>query len=289
MTSVLDKTKTLVELAGEYYRLDDSVLIERPDELLRITDIGDKEKHPHKEHRVYASRRAIKHVVEKRRLELSKNHTPVEVLQKICFAVEQIAEVVVNFDRYEYEIDEELEIAVNLDNLKQVLRRAKPADFIIIELLESKLKITLKGTSERVFTLSLINLSDDERQKVPALDFKSRIEIPSNLFNEAIEDMDVVSDSVAFEVKDKTFSVQAAGNLSTAKVSFKENDNLVIESKDNVRSRYSVEYLKKIIKGSKLNDMCLIWLGNEYPLKIEYRVMDKVVLSTILAPRVSND
>jgi proliferating cell nuclear antigen len=189
----------------------------------------------------------------------------------------------------EYEIDEELEIAVNLDNLKQVLRRAKPADFIIIELLESKLKITLKGTSERVFTLSLINLNDDERQKVPTLDFKSRIEIPSNLFNEAIEDMDVVSDSVAFEVKDKIFSIQAAGNLSTAKVSFKENDNLVIESKDNVRSRYSVEYLKKIIKGSKLNDMCLIWLGNEYPLKIEYKIMDKLVLSTILAPRVSND
>lgn len=107
MTSVLDKTKTLVELAGEYYRLDDRVLIEKPDELLRIADIGDKEKHPHKEHRVYASRKAIKHVVEKRRLELSKNHTPVEVLQKICFAVEQIAEVVVNFDRYEYETNEE--------------------------------------------------------------------------------------------------------------------------------------------------------------------------------------
>ena len=137
--------------------------------------------------------------------------------------------------------------------------------------------------------MSLINLNEEERQKVPDLDFKSRIEIPSNLFNEAIDDMDVVSDSVAFEVKEKIFSVQAAGNLSTAKVSFKENDNLTIEAKDNVRSRYSVEYLKKIIKGSKLNDMCLIWLGDEYPLKIEYKVMDKLSLSTILAPRVSND
>ncbi|MBS3150745.1 proliferating cell nuclear antigen (pcna) [Candidatus Woesearchaeota archaeon] len=189
----------------------------------------------------------------------------------------------------EYEIDDEIEIAVNLDNLKQVLRRAKPADIITLELLESKLKITLKGTSERVFTLSLINLNDDERQKVPNLDFKSRIEIPSNLFNEAIEDMDVVSDSVAFEVKDRIFSVQAAGNLSTARVSFKENDNLSIESNDNVRSRYSLEYLKKIIKGSKLSDVCRIWLGNEYPLKIEYKVMDRLSLQIILAPRVSND
>ena len=189
----------------------------------------------------------------------------------------------------EYEIDDEIELAVNLDNLRQVLKRAKPADFIILELLESKLKITLKGTSERVFTLSLINLNEDERQKVPNLDFKTRIEIPSNLFNEAVEDMDVVSDSVAFEVKDRIFSIQAAGNLSTAKVSFKENDNLVIDSNENVRSRYSLEYLKKIIKGSKLNDMCFMWMSNDYPLKIEYKVMDKLSLQTILAPRVSND
>src|SRR3990167_2573860 len=101
----------------------------------------------------------------------------------------------------EYDVTKEVEIAVNLDNLKQVLRRANPSDTLTLELLESKLKITLKSNSTRIFTLSLINLQE-ERQKVPDLDFKCMIEMSSSLFDEAIEDMDVVSDSVAFEVND---------------------------------------------------------------------------------------
>ena len=188
----------------------------------------------------------------------------------------------------EYDIDEPVEVAVNLDNLKQVLRRAKPADTLTLELLESKLKITLKSSSTRVFTLSLINMQE-EKQKVPELDFKCMIEMTSKLFDEAIEDMDVVSDSVAFEVKDDTFNIQAAGNISTAKVSFNSDDFVKINAKEDVRSRYSVEYLKKIIKGGKLSDKINLWLSNDYPMKIEYKIIDKLSLSAILAPRVSND
>jgi proliferating cell nuclear antigen len=188
----------------------------------------------------------------------------------------------------EYDIDEPVEIAVNLDNLKQVLRRAKPSDTLVLELLESKLKITLKSSSTRIFTLSLINMQE-ERQKIPELDFKSIIEMPSSLFDEAIEDMDVVSDSVAFEVNEDVFNIQAAGNISTAKVSFKSNDKIRINTKENSRSRYSIEYLKKIIKGGKLSDTLTLHLSNDYPLKIEYKIIDKLSLAAILAPRVSND
>ena len=189
----------------------------------------------------------------------------------------------------EYDVNKEIEIAVNLDNLKQVLRRAKSSDTLTLELLESKLKITLKSNSTRLFTLSLINMQE-ERQKVPDLDFKCRIEMPSILFDEAIDDMDVVSDSVAFEIENNTLNIQASGNISTAKVSFMNNDIVRITSKEEVvRSRYSIEYLKKIIKGSKLSDSVTLLLSNDYPLKVEYKIIDKLSLQTILAPRVSND
>ena len=189
----------------------------------------------------------------------------------------------------EYDVNKEVEIAINLDNLKQVLRRAKPSDTLTMELLESKLKITLKSNSTRVFTLSLISMQE-ERQKIPELDFKCRIEMPSILFDEAVDDMDVVSDSVAFDIENNIFNIQAAGNISTAKVSFPGNDIVRISSKEEIiRSRYSIEYLKKIVKGSKLSDSMTLSLSNDYPLKVEYKVVDKLMLQTILAPRVSND
>src|SRR3989339_462352 len=53
----------------------------------------------------------------------------------------------------EYDVKKETELAVNLNNMKQILRRAKPNDMLSLEMGEdNKLKITLKGASTRTFS-----------------------------------------------------------------------------------------------------------------------------------------
>src|SRR3990167_3190704 len=79
------------DLAKGYYLLNKGDLIEKHDKL------------PHKNNRVYISRRSIKHFVEERKIQLAKYHPEAEVLLRICFAIEQIPEVITNFDRYEFE------------------------------------------------------------------------------------------------------------------------------------------------------------------------------------------
>ena len=58
---------------------------------------------------------------------------------------------------------------------------------------------------------------------------------------------------------------------------------------EKVRAKYSIEYLKKMINGSKIADEMTIRFNKDYPLKLEYKALDKVMLSFILAPRVEND
>jgi|GEM_PF-1651135 len=102
------RIQTIVELVGEYFKLEDNELIERHNELLRMADIKDGkygDNHPHHGLRAYIRRRALKHVVEERRAELSKDHTAEEVLAKITAAVEQVPEIIVNFDKYEYQLE----------------------------------------------------------------------------------------------------------------------------------------------------------------------------------------
>ena len=118
-----------------------------------------------------------------------------------------------------------------------------------------------------------------------------KVEIPTSLFNESIEDMDVVAESVAFSIEPDNFLIEAAGNLHSAKVNFSKGEDIKINlsGKDKIMAKYSTEYLKKIIKGGKLSDTALINFSNDYPLKVEYKIMDKLDLQFILAPRVSND
>lgn len=191
----------------------------------------------------------------------------------------------------EYDIKKDVEIAINLNNLKQIMRRAKPNDMLTLELdPDNKLKIILKGDNIRTFNLPIIEL-DEKEQKIPDLKFPANINIPSSVLNEAVEDVDVVAESVTFLAEPKKFTISAEGDLSQAKIEMKEGDNVKIkvEGDVKVKAKYSVEYLKKMISGSKIADEVSIYFGNDYPLKIEYKTIDKVMLSFILAPRVENE
>ena len=53
-----------------------------------------------------------------------------------------------------------------------------------------------------------------------------------------------------------------------------------------VRARYSLDYLKKIIKAKKLSPETKISMSNDYPMKIQFEVPGKMQLGFILAPRV---
>ena len=191
----------------------------------------------------------------------------------------------------EYDVKKDTEMAINLGNFKQILRRASPKDMLTLELdADNRLKIELRSNTTRTFNLPIIELEEKE-QKVPVLKFPVKISTNTLLFNETIEDMEVISDSVNFIVEGDIFTIQSEGNISSGKVDINNDDetNIINETDDAVKSKYSLEYLKKIAKGGKLADSVVLQFGKDYPLRVEYKITDKLLLQFILAPRVAND
>ena len=189
----------------------------------------------------------------------------------------------------EYSVEKPIDISLNLDNLKHILRRAKSSDVLSLELNGNKLKIEFSGDSKRTFNLALLDL-DDQGHKEPDLKFTGKVEMSSSILDEAIEDMGVVSDAVLIGLEKENISIQASGNMSNAKINMPTSDDINIKlDGEKISSKYSIEYLRKMMKGAKLTDSAHIYLGNDYPLKIEYKVRDKMSLQFILAPRVKND
>ncbi len=194
----------------------------------------------------------------------------------------------------EYDVQGEETIAINLDSFKQILSRTKANDKTTLELDNEKnrLKIMLDGEGKRKFNLGLIDIRERE-QKIPELKFPVSIEMNSSVFNEVVEDMAIIADSIILSALKDEFIIEAASHVSDAKVNIKSNEGNQIEfgggDEDSVKSKYSVEYLKKIIKGSKLTDKVSLKFGSDYPLEIVYGLTDRLQLRTILAPRVSND
>jgi proliferating cell nuclear antigen len=190
----------------------------------------------------------------------------------------------------EYSLKEDVEIAINLNNLKQILRRAKANDMVSLELAENKLKIQLKSNTTRTFNLPIIELEEKE-QKVPDLKFPVKITLPCSVLDEAVEDANIVAESLMFEAESKKFNILAEGDLSQAKIEIKEDDSIKIgvEGSSKVKAKYSIEYLKKMVGASKLSENVEVRFNKDYPLRLDYKEVDKLMLSFILAPRVEND
>ncbi|MBT4823660.1 proliferating cell nuclear antigen (pcna) [Candidatus Woesearchaeota archaeon] len=190
----------------------------------------------------------------------------------------------------EYDVQEDTEIAINLSNLKQVLRRAKPSDMLSLEVHENKLKIILQGASKRTFSLPIIELEEKE-QKVPDLNFPITISAPSYVLSDAVEDVDIIGESVSFMIDGKKLVISAESDLSEANIAIQETEEVKIMSdvSEVIKAKYSIEYLKKMMNAGKLVPEVKINFNKDYPLRLDYKAVDKIMLSFILAPRVEND
>lgn len=191
----------------------------------------------------------------------------------------------------EYDLDNDETLEVNLSLLKQVLRRIKGGELLTMASNDGKLDLVLKGSSKRSFSLPIIDTAGSE-QKVPDLTFSVSIAMPSSQLNDAIEDVDVVADSVAFVAKKDTLSLRSEGDLSTVAVDISASDDvklIVDENADSIRSKYSVEYLKKMISASKLAERVVVHFSKDYPIKLDYVQTDVLSMEFILAPRVDTD
>jgi proliferating cell nuclear antigen len=171
-----------------------------------------------------------------------------------------------------------------------VLKRAKPEDVITLELLEDKLRVELISKTKREYLLPLIEMEDRE-QKVPTLEFPVLITTQASVLNDAVEDVEIIAESVALWANKDSFQVRAKSDLSSANVTVKKDkDTEIVNNYDGeVLAKYSIEYLKRMIAGSKLSSLVTIQFSKDYPLKLEYSTPEKVDLSFILAPRVEND
>lgn len=188
----------------------------------------------------------------------------------------------------EYSVTAQRTIGVNLSDLKSVFRRIKPADTLTIELHENKLKVSLKGSSKREFFLPLIDI-DEKEQKIPSLSFTASVHTNADVLLDAIEDADIIGESVTFAADKEAFTVSSSSDLSKAVIEILADERTKIKSAESVKAKYSIEYLKKMVPAGKLAPHVEVSFSKDYPLKLDYKLIDKMELAFILAPRVDND
>jgi len=193
------------------------------------------------------------------------------------------------FDKYD--IDKEHAVGLNIGNLLSVLKRSGAGDKATLDLKDSKLEIVLENASRRRFVIPILDLSKEEIPPIDQLEFSTSATLKPYVLQSGIDDAEVVSDSVLFEASQNGFLMKAEGDISSAQLELEKGSESLVDIKVDgvVRARYPVDYLKKIVKAAKIADSVSLEWGQDYPMKLAFKAADKISLSFILAPRVSEN
>jgi len=182
-----------------------------------------------------------------------------------------------------FELDSEV-LGINLDDFKRILRRCGAAGSLVLEKKDNILEINISDRIQRKFTLNLIEIESEDKE-MPTLEFSSKVEINSADLVDAVEDCSVVADACGLTIQDGKFIIEAKG-LNSARSEF-SGDDADIQA-ENCKSRYSLEYLQKFMKGAKLCEKAILKFAEDHPLRMDFRTED-LELSFILAPRVETE
>lgn len=186
----------------------------------------------------------------------------------------------------EYKIDKDCQISLNLEHFSEVLKRCDEKSKLILNVdnNKNKLEITSFGKNTKNFELSLIDFADENLQKIPDLKFPSKVILNSSEFTNMINDLNFLENGVSFNLNPKTFTILGKTNLMSGKVELKQDIDIKTQ-KEKSECKYSIEYLKKFIKADKIVGTVELSFDDDYPLKVEYKLIDKLLLGFILAPR----
>ncbi len=175
-------------------------------------------------------------------------------------------------------------LGINLDDFKRILKRCGTKSSLILEKQENMLNIRIEDKILRNFNLRLIDIESEDKE-MPSLEFSSRVELNSSDFVDSVEDCSVVSEACSFVIEENKFIIEAKG-LNSTRAEF-SGDEAEIKA-ENCKSRYSLEYLSKFIKGCKLSEKTILNFATNHPLRMELRD-NGMELSFILAPRVETE
>jgi len=209
------------------------------------------------------------------------------------------------FHRYEFEPPEggeTLVIGVNFSDLKKIMQRGKAKDGIILNVKKEHGKtffgVTFfRGTIEektlqRTFALPILEIPE-ERINIKELQYDVIVEFsPASFLNDIISDASIVGEDLRLLTSSSDKEIKFIAESETGGfyeyVAPLEREDTVVqwEIKNDAEALYSIDFLKKFVRASKVADMVRVEYSRNMPLKMTFLVGGGIELTYLLAPRI---
>lgn len=205
----------------------------------------------------------------------------------------------------EFYSDGEHFVGVSSEDLNKIFQRIKPEENITISFSEpdQKIKITaqvIDTKKKRTFRLAVLDISvGSEVGDIPDLRKASIFDVDYDVFFiprisdfiEAVKDAEIYSDIINMNALEKEELVRFESNGVSGdweyELSIEELQDYNIPK--DVRSSYSIQMIKRILKLEPISKSLEISLTADLPLKLDFEIIDNYRIFYFLGARVDDD
>ncbi len=190
----------------------------------------------------------------------------------------------------EFELGNEFEVMISVEELGRILRSSEKDDKISLDLRESymTIKFERKGVV-REFVIPLQTGSEAESIPELKLELNNMFKISGLLLYEGINSIEGLGDVLTMKVYDEDLSLIVRSDLGEAEVVFSTSSGTLIEgevNEPNVEVSYGLEFFTYVKPAMRISESVSILLGSEMPCKLIFDLPQNVKMNYYVAPRV---
>ena len=190
------------------------------------------------------------------------------------------------FDAYEAD---DVEIGLDLEKVKAVLKLAESADDIFMEHDPDQCRLLMRiGNITR--RMSLVDTSNMSDPKVPPIDISSHVRLTADILKKGIRASEAINDHIMITLDPEGFDLSCEGDTDYASLRVGTADVVEIQTDGPVKSMYPLGYFANIVKVIPDKTIVSVCLDSNFPVKLLFSLAeDNINVVYFLAPRIENE
>lgn len=190
----------------------------------------------------------------------------------------------------EFQLDNEINVTVNVEDLSKILRSSEKDDKISLEISENSLSILLERRGiPRAFVLPLQTSSETELIPELRLDLRNRFRVSGITLYEGIGSIEDIGDVLTFSVNEGELKLRVSSDLGEAEVAFSTSLGNLIEYEVNepaIEVSYGLDYVVYVKPVLRIAEVVDILLSSEMPCKLVMDLPHGAKMNYYVAPRI---
>ncbi|HEQ78880.1 MAG TPA: proliferating cell nuclear antigen (pcna) [Euryarchaeota archaeon] len=200
-----------------------------------------------------------------------------------------MVDLVVSKKAFEKFKGDEMELGLHLDKLKSILKLTRSGDEISMHYDEDKNRLIVQvGNITR--TMALVDTAGMSEPKVPKLSLPSSMTVKVSELVQGIRAAESISDHIALHMTPEGFQMNSEGETDSTSLKIPKESLEELKTKESVRSLFPLDYFTNMVKAASSADTVSMWLGTDFPVKIEFSLAGgHGHVRYLLAPRIETE